>query len=232
MITVRPSAERLQTRIGWLDSRHTFSFAEHYDPRYMGYRALRVINEDRIAPGRGFGMHPRRDIEIVTCVLSGAIRHDDSLGIAAIVKPGDVQRITAGTGVLHREFNASDTEPVHLIQIWIAPYKMRLRPSYEQRHFPDSGRFGRLTLIASHDGRQSSVVVHQDMTLSASILGGGDRLTHVVANDRHVWLHVIKGCLVVNDVTLRDGDGAAVTAEPSLCLIALTRTEFLIFDLA
>jgi quercetin 2,3-dioxygenase len=165
--------------------------------------------------------------------LSGTLRHDDSLGTAAILRPGDVQRISAGTGVLHSEFNGSETEPLHLIQIWITPCKMRLQPSYERRHFPESSRAGQLAVIASRDGRQSSLILHQDMTLSASMLTQGDRMTHALSKDRHVWLQVMKGRLIVNDnVPLRDGDGAAITAEPSITAIALTRVEFLLLDLA
>src|SRR6187399_124781 len=163
MLAIRPATERMHTHIGWLDSRHTFSFAEHYDPRYMGFRALRVLNEDRVAPGQGFGTHPHRDMEILSYVLEGALSHQDSMGTGSIIKPGDVQRMTAGTGVLHSEFNASETQLVHFLQIWLLPERARLEPSYEQKPFPAEDRTGRLALLASHDGRSGSVTIHQDV---------------------------------------------------------------------
>src|SRR5437867_4305541 len=192
MITVRPAEERLRTNIGWLDSRHTFSFGEHYDPRCMGYRALRVINEDRVAPGRGFGTHPHRDMEILSYVLEGALRHQDSTGTGSIIKPGDLQRMTAGTGVLHSEANASDVEPVHFLQIWLLPEKPRLAPSYEQRTFPFDNRRGRLTLIGSHDGREHSITIHQDVDLFSAVLNAGDRASHALRAGRHAWVHVAR----------------------------------------
>jgi redox-sensitive bicupin YhaK (pirin superfamily) len=232
MITVRRSAERMQTRIGWLDSRHSFSFGEQYDPRSMAFRALRVLNEDRIAPGHGFGMHPHRDVEILTYMLDGALRHQDSLGTGAIIRRGDVQRITAGTGVLHSEFNASDTDTAHLLQVWITPAKTRLAPAYEQRHFTESDRNGRLRLIASRDGRDASLTVHQDVDVYASLLKRDATVTYFMDHERHLWIHAARGAVIVNDVTLGEGDSAAVTAEARLDFRSAANAEFLVFDLA
>lgn len=232
MITVRPSADRLHTRIGWLDSRHTFSFGEHYDPRYMGFRALRVINEDRVAPGQGFGTHPHRDMEIISFVLDGALRHQDSLGTGSIITPGDVQRMTAGTGVLHSEFNASDTDPVHFLQIWILPDKKRLPPGYEQRRFPIERRRGRLTLVASRDGREDSVRIHQDADLYAAVLDAHDGVVHPFASGRYGWVQVARGTIELNGTHLSAGDGAAVEAEPAVDIRAQGEAELLLFDLA
>jgi quercetin 2,3-dioxygenase len=232
MITVRLSAERLHTKIGWLDSRHSFSFGEHYDPRYMGYRALRVINEDRVAPGQGFGTHPHRDMEIVSYVLDGALRHQDSLGTGSIIRPGDVQRMTAGTGVLHSEFNASEIEPVHFLQIWIVPEKHRLQPAYEQRNFPLDARRGHLTLIASRDARQGSVCVHQDVDVYSSVLAARDAVVHPLAPGRHAWIQIARGTVDLNGMMMRAGDGAAATEEPTLRIAAADPAELLLFDLA
>jgi len=232
MITVRPAAERLRTNIGWLDSRHTFSFGEHYDPRYMGYRALRVINEDRVAPGKGFGTHPHRDMEILSYVLEGALSHHDSLGTGSIIKPGDVQRMTAGTGVLHSEANASQTAPVHFLEIWLTPEKPRLAPSYEQRTFPLHDRRGRLVLVGSRDGREGSITIHQDVDLFSAVLRAGDRASLALKSGRHGWLQVARGTLQVNGTALEAGDGAAITDEPGVELSAAADCEALLFDLA
>ena len=232
MITLRPSGERLQTKIGWLDSRHTFSFAEHYDPRYMGFRALRVLNEDRVAPGQGFGTHSHRDMEIISYVLEGGLRHEDSLGTGSIISVGDVQRMSAGTGVLHSERNASDSEPAHFLQIWLLPERTRIPPSYEQRTFPLSNRQGRLMLIASRDSRDGSIQVHQDVDLYSAILGRGESAAHTLEDGRHAWVQVARGDVRLNGTVLSAGDGAAVTDEPELRLTAATDTEVLLFDLA
>ena len=232
MITLRPSGERLQTKIGWLDSRHTFSFGEHIDPRFMGYRALRVINEDRVAPGKGFGTHPHRDMEIISYVLEGALWHEDSLGTGSIINVGDVQRMSAGTGVLHSERNASDREPAHFLQIWLLPERTRIPPSYEQRTFPLSNRRGRLTLIASRDSRDGSVQVHQDVDLYSAILGSGEAVRHALEDGRHAWVQVARGDVRLNGTALSAGDGAAVTDEPELRLAAATDAEVLLFDIA
>jgi redox-sensitive bicupin YhaK (pirin superfamily) len=232
MITLRPGAERLHTQIGWLDSRHTFSFGEHYDPRYMGFHTLRVINEDRVAPGQGFGTHPHRDMEILSYVLEGALRHRDSLGTGSMIKAGDVQRMTAGTGVLHSEFNASDADPVHFLQIWILPERQRLEPGYEQRPFPPAERRGRLTLVASRDGRLGSITIHQDADLYFAALGDRDGVSHPIQPGRHVWIQVARGSVEMNGHTMTAGDGAALTDEVAVELSSSGDSETLIFDLA
>ena len=231
MLAIRPATERMHTHIGWLDSRHTFSFAEHYDPRYMGFRALRVINEDRVAPGQGFGTHPHRDMEILSYVLDGALRHQDSMGTGSIIKPGDVQRMTAGTGVLHSEFNASKTDVVHFLQIWLLPERARLEPSYEQKPFPAEDRTGRLALLASHDGRGGSVTIHQDVDLYSAVLNTGDRVSHALASGRHAWAQVTRGAVRLNGNPLQAGDGAALSEEPAIELEATSPSEVLVFDL-
>ena len=232
MLSMRPSAERLHTRIGWLDSRHTFSFGEHIDPRHMGFRALRVINEDRVAPGKGFGTHPHRDMEIISYVLDGALRHEDSLGTGSVINVGDVQRITAGTGVLHSERNASDSKPAHFLQIWLHPERTRLRPGYEQRTFPLENRRGRLTLIASRDSREGSIGVHQDVDLFSAVLASGQRVKHPLKPGRHAWIQIARGDVAVNGTALHAGDGAAVSDETELDLAASSDAELLLFDLA
>jgi redox-sensitive bicupin YhaK (pirin superfamily) len=232
MIAVRRSAERLHTAIGWLDSRHTFSFAEHHDPRYMGLRDLRVLNEDRVAPGHGFGMHPHRDMEILTLILSGALRHADTLGTAAILRAGDAQRLTAGTGVLHSEFNASAVEPLHLLQIWIRPEKPRLPPEYQQRTFPVNARVGRWALIASREGRDGSLTIRQDVEVWSALLAPGDALARPFRGGRHGWLQVARGSLELNGVPLSVGDGAKIEAEPTLNLQSAGGCEALLIDLA
>jgi quercetin 2,3-dioxygenase len=231
MITVRPAGERLHTKIGWLDSRHTFSFGEHIDPRFMGFRALRVINEDRVAPGKGFGTHSHRDMEILSYVLEGALRHEDSLGTGSIINVGDVQRMSAGTGVLHSERNASDTDPAHFLQIWLLPERTRIPPSYEQRTFPLKDRQGRLTLIASRDSREGSIRIHQDVDLYSALLGRGERGRHALEDGRHAWVQVARGEVRLNGTVLSAGDGAALTDEPAIQLEASTDAEVLLFDL-
>jgi redox-sensitive bicupin YhaK (pirin superfamily) len=232
VIAVRPAAERLRTRIGWLDSRHTFSFGEHYDPRFMGYRALRVINEDRVAPGQGFGTHPHRDMEIISYMLEGALRHEDSMGTGSVINVGDVQRMSAGTGVLHSERNASDTKPAHFLQIWLIPDRNRLPPSYEQRTFPLADRRGRLTLVASRDRRDGSLAIHQDADLFSAILGPGQHVRHEVKPGRHAWIQVARGDVTLNDEEMHAGDGASASDEAALELVASTDAEVLLFDLA
>jgi redox-sensitive bicupin YhaK (pirin superfamily) len=221
----------MRTEIGWLDSRHTFSFAEHYDPRYMGFRALRVLNEDRVAPGQGFGTHPHRDMEILSYVLEGALSHQDSMGTGSIIKPGDVQRMTAGTGVLHSEFNASETQLVHFLQIWLMPDRTRLEPSYEQKTFPAKDRSGRFTLVASRDGRDGSVTIHQDVDLYSAVLETGDRASLALAPSRYAWVQVTRGGARLNGTPLQAGDGAALSEESAVELEATSPTEVLVFDL-
>jgi redox-sensitive bicupin YhaK (pirin superfamily) len=232
VITVRPARERLQTRIDWLDSRHTFTFDEHIDPRFMGFRAIRVLNEDRVAPAHGFGTQPHRDLEILTWVVGGALRHEDSLGTRSIVKAGDLQCLSAGTGVLHSEFNASDSAPLHLLQVWIAPVRQRLAPAYQQRTFAAAARHGRLVLIASADGRNGSVRVNQDVAIYTASIAARQALTHYSAADRHIWVQVTRGSVQLNGVDLRAGDGAAIENVETLQLSALSAAEALLFDLA
>src|ERR1700681_1767758 len=232
MITVRPAGERLHTSIGWLDSRHSFSFGEQPEPRYLGFRALRVINEDRVAAGKGFGTHPHRDMEILSYILEGALRHEDSMGTGSVINVGDVQRMSAGTGVLHSERNASDTEPAHFLQIWLLPERTRIPPSYEQRRFPLEDRQGRLALIASRDGRDGSVRIHQDADLYSAVLAGGETARHAFKDGRHGWVQVARGEVRVNSTSLKAGDGAAITDESELDLTTASNTEVLLFDLA
>jgi len=232
MIQLRPAAERGHARHGWLDSRHTFSFAEYHDPRYMGFRALRVINEDRVQPAQGFGTHGHRDMEIVTYVLEGALEHRDSLGTGSVIRPGDVQRMSAGTGIQHSEFNASRDELVHFLQIWILPDTVALAPSYEQKHFAADASRNRLQLVGSHDAREGSVAIHQDFALYVARLDAGARLRHPLAPGRHAWLQVARGSARLGDLALRAGDGAALSGEPALELAADDPAELLVFDLA
>lgn len=232
MITVRKSAERGHFDHGWLDTYHTFSFADYHDPDHLHFRSLRVINEDRVAPGGGFGTHPHRDMEIITYLLSGALEHRDSMGNGEVLRTGEVQRMTAGTGILHSEFNPSSIEPVHLLQIWIMPDKKRLEPSYEQRAYPPETLRGRLRLVASPDGRDESVLIHQDALLYASILESGEKLQHSLQPGRFGWLQVARGELELNGTALQAGDGAAIGDETSLEIAASAPAEFLLFDLA
>jgi redox-sensitive bicupin YhaK (pirin superfamily) len=232
MITIRPASERLHTKIGWLDSRHTFSFGEHIDPRFMGFRALRVINEDRVAPGKGFGTHSHRDMEILSYVLEGALRHEDSMGTGSVINVGDVQRMSAGTGVLHSERNASDTAPVHFLQIWLLPERQRIPPSYEQRTFPLTDRQGRLTLIASRDRREGSIRIHQDADLYSALLGRGQSSRHPLRDGRHAWVQVARGEGQLNGTFVKAGDGVAISDETTVQFSASTDADVLLFDLA
>jgi redox-sensitive bicupin YhaK (pirin superfamily) len=228
---LRLSEDRGRADHGWLDSRHTFSFANYYDPEQMGFRALRVINDDRVAPGAGFPTHPHRDMEIISYVVSGALEHRDSMGNGSIIRPGDVQRMTAGTGVTHSEFNSSREEPLRFLQIWVLPERQGLKPGYEQRHFGDQRR-GRLKLVASRDGREGSIRVHQDLSLYASLLDPGQRVGHDPAAGRHVWIQLVDGKLRLGDTELRGGDGVALSNARPLQLEALEPSELLLFDLA
>jgi redox-sensitive bicupin YhaK (pirin superfamily) len=226
MITTRPAAERGHFNHGWLDTFHTFSFADYHDPDNMGFRTLRVINEDRVAPGRGFGTHPHRDMEIVTYVLEGQLEHRDSMGTGSIIRPGEVQRMSAGTGVTHSEANPSRDEPVHLLQIWLLPERRNITPSYEQKAFPD--RTGKLRLVASQDGRDGSLTIHQDADLYASILDG-TTLTHEFRAGRHGWLQVARGEADVNGTKLHAGDGVAISDQREIVIGG--KGEILLFDL-
>lgn len=233
MITVRNAADRGVTRLPWLDSRHTFSFAEYFDPEHVGFRSLRVINDDRVREGAGFGRHPHRDMEIVSYVLEGAIAHRDSLGTGSTLRPGDVQRMTAGTGILHSEFNPSESEPLRFLQIWILPERPGLAPGYEQRAFPESERRGRLRLVAAREpGSSGAVTIHQDASIYAGLLGPGDRVEHPLSPGRGAWLQVARGSVALNGVPLAEGDGARVEDEPILVLDRAEEAEVLLFDLA
>jgi quercetin 2,3-dioxygenase len=231
VITVLPSSERFHTDAGWLDSRHTFSFAEHYDPERLGFRPLRVINDDRVQPARGFGSHSHRDMEIITYVLSGELAHKDSMGNGSTIRPAEVQRMSAGTGVVHSEMNPSRTEPVHFLQIWVLPDRPGHEPGYEQKTFPDSERRGKLRVVASPDGREGSVSIHQDALVYASLLDRGERVSYSLPPDRHAWVQVARGSVELNGQTLREGDGAAVSDENRLDLVGKDSSEILLFDL-
>jgi quercetin 2,3-dioxygenase len=232
MITLRPAKARGHADRGWLNSYFTFSFADYHDREHMGFRALRVINDDWIQPGMGFGTHPHRDMEIVTYVLEGALEHKDSLGTGAVIRPGEVQRMTAGTGILHSEFNPSPSEPVHLLQIWLLPEKTGLKPGYEQRDFPEAERRGRLRLVAARDGRDGAVTIQQDADLYVGLLDTGESATHRLRPGRHAWLQVARGSVTLNGQLLHEGDGAAVTDEETLELAGRESAEVLLFDLA
>jgi len=232
MITLRRATERGHFDHGWLNTYHTFSFDQYYDPRYMGFRQLRVINEDFVAPGRGFPTHGHRDMEIITYILEGALQHEDSMGNGSIIRPGDVQRMTAGTGVRHSEKNASTSESVHLLQIWILPETVGLEPDYEQKAFGQDERRGQLRLIASNDGRDGSVTVHQDVSVFASILGAGESVKRDMDQTRYGWIQVARGSIRVNGQRAEQGDGAIAMGESSLEIVAETPAEILLFDLA
>jgi redox-sensitive bicupin YhaK (pirin superfamily) len=232
MIVKRPAAERGHFDHGWLDTSHSFSFAGYHDPAHMGFRSLRVINEDRVAGGRGFGAHSHRDMEIVTYVLEGALEHADSMGNRSVIVPGDVQRMSAGTGVTHSESNPRPDEPAHFLQIWLLPSRLGLAPGYEQRAIAEEEKRDGLRLIASRDGRVGSVTVHQDVDLFASRLQPGERVKHALAAGRHAWLQVIGGGIELNGVPLGAGDGAAVSRESALETVAVEPAHFLLFDLA
>jgi redox-sensitive bicupin YhaK (pirin superfamily) len=232
MIAIRKSEERGHAEHGWLDSRFTFSFAEYYDPRHMGFRALRVINDDHIAKGQGFPTHPHQDMEIITYVLEGAVAHKDSTGTAAQVRPGEVQRMTAGTGVRHSEFNASRDEDLHLLQIWIVPEKRGLKPGYEQKAFAPAELDGKLKLVADRNGKDGAVTIHQDVSLYATRLASGQSVSHALAPGRHAWLHVARGEVELNGTTLKAGDGAAISDEAKVELTGKSAGEVLLFDLA
>lgn len=232
MIRIRPSHARGHFDFGWLDTRHSFSFGEYFDPEHHQFRSLRVINEDWIQPGQGFGTHPHRDMEILTWVLEGGVEHKDSLGSGDVIRPGDLQRMSAGTGILHSEFNASQTEPVHLLQIWLLPEAKGLAPRYSQTHFPLADRLNRLRLIASRDGREGSLDIHQDAEIWVVNLEAGQETTHPLAVGRHAWVQVAKGVVTVNGHSLSQGDGAAISDELGVSLKAVEGAEVLLFDLA
>jgi hypothetical protein len=232
MLTIRKAQDRGHANHGWLDSYHTFSFANYYDPKHMEFRALRVINEDRVSPSAGFGTHGHRNMEIITYVLEGSLEHKDSLGTGSVIQPGDVQRMSAGTGILHSEFNHSETEPVHFLQIWLLPEQNGLSPSYEQQNFGIAKTPGELRLVAARDGREGALTVHQDVDLYAAVLNKGDRISHSLQPQRHAWVQVARGAITLNGLSLDQGDGAAISEETDVTIEATTDAEILLFDLA
>jgi len=232
MITIRRSNERGGGDYGWLNTRHTFSFNDYYDEKWMGFRSLRVINEDWVGPSGGFPTHPHRDMEIITYILSGKLEHKDSLGTGSVILPGDGQRMTAGRGIRHSEQNPSSTETAHLLQIWILPEKQGLEPSYEQKSFPESEKRGKLRLIASNDGSEGSVRINQDAKLFVTLLAPGEEVAHSLGGKRHAWLQVAKGEVELNGQKLNQGDGAAVSEEGRLTIKGTKDAEVLLFDLA
>jgi redox-sensitive bicupin YhaK (pirin superfamily) len=231
MISLRPAAERGHANHGWLDSYHSFSFADYYDPEEMGYGALRVINEDRVQPGTGFGMHGHRDMEIITYLLAGKLEHKDNMGNGSIIVPGDVQRMSAGKGVLHSEYNPSRDEPVHFLQIWIEPSVKGIAAGYEQRHIAPDEKRGALRLIASPEEQQGAVVIHQDAKVYAALLDGSDAVAHPLGTGRRAYVHVARGSVRVNGRTLQAGDAAKISDETAVTLDAATDAEILLFDL-
>lgn len=231
MLTIRKADQRGHADHGWLNTYHTFSFANYYDLEHMGFRDLRVINEDRVQPGEGFPTHPHRNMEIISYVLEGALEHKDSMGNGSVIVPGEVQRMSAGTGITHSEFNHSRYELVHFLQIWILPDTDEVKPSYEQKFYPDEEKRGKLRLIASADGRDNSVTIHQDVNLYATILDSGDEIIHEIAQNRHAWLQVARGHVVVNGQKMMRGDGLAVSNEERLTVAGDGPAEVLLFDL-
>jgi redox-sensitive bicupin YhaK (pirin superfamily) len=230
MISIRRSDDRGMTETDWLKSSHSFSFGEYHDPKYIGFGPLRVINEDQIEPAAGFPTHQHRDMEIITYVINGALRHEDSLGTQSVINAGDVQRFTAGSGVQHSEFNASGQDVVQLVQIWIKPTIYGLPPTYEQKAFTDNEKRERLRLIGSQDGHDGSVVIHQDADIYASIISSGGSVRHQPVGPRHIWIQALRGNVAINGQPLKEGDGAAMEDELEIVLTALTETEILLFD--
>src|SRR6267142_3530339 len=232
MIKIRKAGERGKSQTSWLDSNHTFSFNRYYDPKWSGFRELRVINEDFVAPAQGFGTHSHSDMEILSYVVAGQLAHKDSTGTSEIIRPGEMQRMTAGTGVSHSEFNPSGSEPVHFLQIWIQPEQEGLKPGYEQRAFPEAERRGKLRLVASRNGSDGSVTIHQDVKLYNALLATGEEISYQLDRGRHAWLQVVRGAVSVNGAALKTSDGAAISDEISLNIGATEDAEILLFDLA
>jgi redox-sensitive bicupin YhaK (pirin superfamily) len=231
-LRLRKAQDRGRANFGWLDSRHSFSFGHYHDPAHMGFGPLRVINDDRVAPGGGFPTHPHSDMEIISYVLEGALAHKDSLGTGSVIRPGDVQRMSAGTGIRHSEFNASETEPVHFLQIWIIPERRGLEPGYEQKAFAPEEKRGRLRLLASRDGRDGSVTIHRDVDLFATLLGRGESVSHQLAPGRVAWVQVARGSVSIDGTPLTEGDGVAIEAAGRLTLAGTEDAEVLLFDMA
>jgi quercetin 2,3-dioxygenase len=232
MLTIRPAQDRGIANFGWLDSRHTFSFGEYHDPNHMGFADLRVINEDKVAPEKGFPTHGHRDMEIVTYVLEGALEHKDSIGTGSVIRPGDVQRMSAGTGIQHSEYNASNSEPVHLLQIWILPEQKGIEPGYEQKNFASTEKQGKLKLVGSRNGRDGSITIHQDIDLYAAALSEGDSVSYTFTPNRVGWVQVARGEVQLNDQTLSAGDGVAIAQESLIRLQGVAQNaEVLLFDM-
>ncbi len=235
-MVVRKAGDRMHSQFGWLDSHHTFSFGDHYDPRFMGFRSLRVINDDTVSPGKGFGTHSHRDMEIITYVLDGALEHTDSIGTGSVIRPGDVQKMSAGSGIAHSEFNHSQTEPVHFLQIWVIPGQKNLPPSYQQIHYPVAARTGQLKLVGASEPLDDVIRIHQDLRMYATVLPSADAATeHRLPAGRYAWVHVARGSLSVNGQTLNAGDGAAIVADTGAAAIELRGApggEALLFDMA
>ena len=232
MISIRKAEDRGASRISWLDSHHTFSFSDFYDPQHMGFRSLRVINDDRVAPAGGFGTHAHRDMEIITYVLEGEIAHKDSLGTGSVIRPGDVQKMSAGSGIRHSEFNNSQTEPVHFLQIWIIPDRNGVAPGYQQLNFSRESKLGKLLLVASNEKRDDIIHIQQDARMYVTVLESADqRVEHTLAAGRHAWVHVARGSAVVSGYVLKEGDGAAITDESKIEISGSPSGEVLLFDL-
>ncbi|MEM6715062.1 MAG: pirin family protein [Cyanobacteria bacterium P01_D01_bin.6] len=233
MITLRPGSDRGNANFGWLDSRHTFSFGNYYDPAHMGFGTLRVINEDKVTPGQGFSTHGHRDMEIISYVLDGSLAHKDNIGNGSVIRPGDVQRMSAGTGIMHSEYNASETDPVHFLQIWVLPEAKGIDPGYEQTYFAPADKQNQLRLVGSRDGREGSVTIHQDLNLYATVLQPQASVSHTLEAHRLVWVHVAKGAIQLNGHDLTAGDGAAIADETTLTLTGVSEdAEVLLFDMA
>ena len=231
MVRIRPAEARGRVQLGWLDSRHSFSFGHYYDPAHMGFGPLRVINEDRVAPGAGFPTHGHRDMEILSYVMEGALEHRDSIGTGSVIRPGEVQRMTAGKGIRHSEYNPSREEPMRFLQIWVEPEREGLAPSYEQKAFPEEERRNHLRLVASRDGREGALTVHQDVSLYSSLLDGGETLVHPLDAGRGAWLQIVRGRVTVNGETLAAGDGAALAETRDVTIEGAEDSELLLFDL-
>lgn len=231
MITLRKAIDRGRSRTDWLDSHHTFSFSNYYDPEQMGFSELRVINDDRVVPSGGFSTHSHRDMEIITYVLSGELEHKDSMGNTSVISPGDAQRMSAGKGITHSEFNASKKHPVHFLQIWIQPNKLDVEPSYEQKHVPIEEKQGSLKLIASLNGAEDSIIIHQDVQLYASIMESRQQINYAISPNRKIYLHVATGNIILNDISLGEGDGARIMDEKQITINGIDHAEILLFDL-
>lgn len=232
MLTLRKANERGHANHGWLDTHHSFSFAHYYDPQHMGFQTLRVINEDKIQPGMGFGTHSHRDMEIITYVISGALAHKDSIGTSSVINAGEVQIMSAGTGISHSEFNATQTDWVHLLQIWIVPDKRGIAPRYDQKLFTTEDKQGQLKLIVSPDGREDSILIHQDVDLYATMLTAGEKVKHFLKPQRHAWIQIVKGSGLINGNPVTAGDGIAISEDEQIMIESQDETELLLFDLA